>query len=152
LYTLGQFGNGALADRLGARWIVGAGLLTAASANVGMGFVVSLGGLALLNCVNGASQATGWPGLVKNMSAWFRARERGVLMAWWSTNYVAGGYLATIFATWCATDAPFYRELGWRRGFWGPALVLALVGVAFLAFACNRPADAGLPEIEDEDE
>src|SRR5437773_6216701 len=41
-YMLGQFGNGAAADRFGPRLIVGVGLLVAAFSNFAMGFAASI--------------------------------------------------------------------------------------------------------------
>ncbi len=150
-YMLGQFGNGALADRFGARGIVGLGIMLAAFSNIGMGFAATLGAFTALNCLNGYMQATGWPGLVKIMSTWTRLSERGILMAWWSTNYVVGGVVASLLATWCASNTRLFPSLGWHRAFFVPAIVLALVGLAFIAYVRNRPSDVGLPEIADEE-
>ena len=151
LYALGQFGFGVLADRFGSRTIVALGLLVAVGANLLMGWGASLFLLTLLTCVNGAGQSAGWPGLVKNMAAWFRHRERGVVMAWWTTNYVIGGFVGTIFATFVVTSSWLMPGWGWRRGFWFPALALGAITVVFCVFARNRPADAGLPEIVEND-
>lgn len=150
-YMLGQFGNGALVDRFGPRLMVGAGLLAAALANVGMGFATVLTAFVVLNAANGYFQSTGWPGLVKVMSAWTSVKERGITMAWWSTNYVVGGLVGGVLATWFAADRSLFAGLGWRRGFWGPALILACIGVLFIVFVRNSPRDVGLPEIADLD-
>jgi OPA family sugar phosphate sensor protein UhpC-like MFS transporter len=152
LYMLGQFGNGLLSDRWGPRLIVGIGLVIAIVSNVAMGFAASLAAFAVLNCVNGYGQATGWPGLIKNMAAWYRHHERGVVMAWWGTCYVLGAFVATRFAAWCIADEAPFPALGWQRAFWGPALVLAVIALLFILFARNTPTDAGLPEIDVEAE
>ncbi|MBI3693404.1 MAG: MFS transporter, partial [Acidobacteria bacterium] len=112
LYALGQFVAGPLADRYGPRLIVGLGFLIVIGSNLAMAFGASLALFAVLSCLNGAGQATGWSGLVKNMAWWFPHEQRGVVMAWWSTNYVLGGFLATVFATFVAAQ-------GWRWGFLG---------------------------------
>jgi sugar phosphate permease len=147
LYALGQFAFGVLADRFGSRVIVTLGLLVAVVSNLLMGFAASLVVLTALACLNGAGQSAGWPGLVKTMAAWFRHRERGVVMAWWTTNYVMGGFVATIFATFAVTSHWLFPSWGWHRGFWIPALVLLVVTVVFFTLVRNHPADAGLPEI-----
>ena len=149
LYALGQFGFGVLADRVGSRLIVTLGLLVAVASNLMMGFAASLGVLVVLACLNGAGQSAGWPALVKNMAAWFRHGERGVVMAWWTTNYVIGGFVATLFATFVVTNEWLLPGLGWRRGFWIPAIVLLLLTILFAAMVRNRPAEAGVPEIVD---
>ncbi|MFI5309953.1 MAG: MFS transporter [Gemmatimonadales bacterium] len=153
LYALGQFGFGVLADRFGSRLIVTLGLLVAVASNVMTGFATSLVMLTLLACLNGAGQSAGWPGLVKTMASWFRHRERGVVMAWWTTNYVIGGFVGTVFATFVVTSRWLFPSWGWHRGFWIPAVALGAVTVVFFALVRDRPSDAGLPAIvADEDE
>ncbi|MFZ6013737.1 MAG: MFS transporter, partial [Bacteroidota bacterium] len=102
-YMAGQFLNGFLADRFSPRVIVGIGLIMAAIANFFMGWTGTLSVFIFLMGVNGLAQSTGWPGLLKNMSAWFGQKERGVVLSWWSTCYVVGAFGATIFATYCIT-------------------------------------------------
>ena len=153
LYCLGQFFNGLLSDRYGPRLVVGIGLLLAVISNILMGaygnvFLL----LLLLNCVNGLGQSTGWSGLVKNMSTWFHRRERGVVMAWWSTNYVLGGFIATSIATYCVFRLPLFSTLGWRRGFLFPALLLSIVTLGFIGFNRNKPSDVGFPDLQDDGE
>jgi len=147
LYSAGQFCFGPLADRFGSRLTVSVGLLLSIGATVLMGFVPGLAALTVLCCVNGLGQSAGWPGLVKNMAPWFRQRERGVVMGWWTTNYVIGGSLAVIFATFAATKMFTGWGAGWQRGFWFPAVLLLAIALLFAAVTRNRPADAGLPEI-----
>jgi MFS transporter, OPA family, sugar phosphate sensor protein UhpC len=143
-YALGQFCSGVLSDRFGPRLIVGVGLFVVVISNLATGFVTSLTMLMLLACLNGIGQSTGWPGLVKNMSCWFGPRERGVAMAWWGTNYVIGGFLATLFATYVATTDNLFPSLGWRRGFWAPAVLLFAITIAFILLVRNRPSDVCL--------
>ncbi len=147
-YALGQFVCGVLSDRFGPRRIVGIGVFIAVVSNALLGFQTSLVALSVLACVNGAGQSTGWSGLVKNMANWFRRRERGVVMAWWSTNYILGGSAATVFVTYVATNPNMLPEFGWRRGFWAPALLLFLIALVFVLFARNRPSDVGVAEID----
>jgi sugar phosphate permease len=147
LYSLGQFCFGPLADRFGSRITVTFGLLLSITATVLMGFLPTLAALAALCCANGLGQSAGWPGLVKNMAPWFRQRERGVVMGWWTTNYVIGGFLAVVFATFVSTHS--WSGPGWRRGFWMPAGLLLVIALAFAAVVRNRPSDAGVDEIND---
>jgi MFS transporter, OPA family, sugar phosphate sensor protein UhpC len=152
LYALGQFMFGMLADRYGSRAVVLTGLLVAIASNLFLGAVSSLVLLTLAASLNGLGQSAGWPGLVKNMAAWFRPRERGVVMAWWTTNYVIGGFVGTVFATFTVTSLWLFPGWGWRRGLWIPAITLLGVTVLFAWLARNRPSDAHLPEIVDPDE
>ena len=142
LYALGQFGCGVLSDRFGPKKVVGAGLVLIVASNLVMGLSATPLWLLVLACFNGIGQATGWSGLVKMMASWFRASQRGIVMAWWSTNYVLGGFLATAFATWAIAQHWLLPSLGWRRGFLFPALVVLGVSIAFFLFADNAPRDS----------
>lgn len=151
LYASGQFIFGLMADKFGSRRVVTVGLLTAVLSNFLLGLSTSASMLMVFACLNGAGQSTGWPGLVKNMALWFRHSERGVVMAWWTTNYVVGGFVGTLFATYVVTASWLFPSLGWRRGFWIPAVVLFVIAIVFYALVRNRPAEAGLPEIVEND-
>jgi sugar phosphate permease len=132
LYVIGQFGCGILSDRIGAKRVVSAGLVLVVACNLLMSTHVSFIWLLFFACLNGAGQSTGWSGLVKIMAIWFRNTNRGIVMAWWGTNYVLGGFIATAFATWAVTDPYLLPGLGWRRGFLFPAIVLVGVSILFL--------------------
>jgi sugar phosphate permease len=145
LYAVGQFGCGPLSDRIGAKRVVGAGLLVVVASNILMGAHASLIWLLFFACLNGMGQSTGWSGLVKTMATWFRGDNRGIAMAWWSTNYVLGGFLATAFATWSVVQSWLFPQLGWRRGFLFPAMLLLAVTALFLFFAKDSPEREDLP-------
>jgi sugar phosphate permease len=138
-YAVGQFTCGFLADRYGPRRIVGAGLLVIVASNLLMCLHGSSLWLLTFACLNGLGQSSGWSGLVKMMGSWFEGSRRGIVMAFWSTNYVLGGFLATAFATWAVTQQSLAPALGWRRGFLFPALILLMISVAFLLLARNAP-------------
>ena len=147
IYTIGQFVNGYLSDTFGPRKVVTFGLFLAAIGNLFLGMTFSAGVIVFLIAANGYGQSTGWSGLIKNMTPWFRRTERGIVMSWWSTCYVTGGFLATIFATYVAFDMEFLSELGWKRGFIFPSLILFVIAILYLMFTRNNPEDVGLPQI-----
>jgi len=151
-YMLGQFINGYLSDRFGPRLIVSTGLVIAVVANFTMGLMGSLAAFVFLMGVNGLGQSTGWSGLVKNMTPWFKPTERGVVMSWWSTCYVVGAFLATIFATYWATNESILVEWGWKRAFIIPAGLVAVITLFYATFTRNRPPDIGLPVLVKEEE
>ncbi len=127
-YMVGQYVNGFLGDRVGARRLVGVGMLVSAGACLAFG--ASSVGVAFLFAflVNGLAQSSGWPGNVKAMAEWTTPDNRGRVMGVWATCYQVGGILATWFATF------MLGMYGWRASFWGPAVVVALVGVLVLLF------------------
>jgi sugar phosphate permease len=141
LYAVGQFGFGFLSDRIGPKRVVGSGLLIIVVSNIAMGLHPGVMWLMVFACLNGVGQSTGWSGLVKAMASWFSSTNRGVVMAWWGTNYVFGGFLATAFATWSVSPGAPMVSLGWVRGFLYPALLLAVVvPIFFVAFSDTPPA------------
>ena len=144
LYSVGQFVSGSVADRFGARRVVGFGLLLSVLANLAMGMEVSLAFILAMACVNGAAQSTGWSGLVKTMSDWFNQSERGVVMAWWCTNYVLGGFAATLIASYAISQTWLLQSLTWQRGFIIPAFLLLIVAFCFVWLTRDRPADVNL--------
>lgn len=147
VYTIGQFWNGYLSDKFGARKIVSAGLFLAVIANFFLGITYSAGIIIFLIALNGYGQSTGWSGLIKNMTPWYRSNERGIVMSWWSTCYVIGAFLATVFATYVAFDMEFMSEMGWKRGFYFPSIILLIIAFLYLLFTRNNPREVGLPVI-----
>jgi len=148
-YMIGQFLNGVLSDRFGPRLIVSIGMSVIVVANVLMGFASTPLLFLLLGILNGSAQSTGWSGTVKNMAPWYSRGERGVIMAWWSTCYVLGAFLATRFAAWSISpNAPFV-ELGWQRAFWMPPVVLTVIILLFAKFTRNYPVEAGFSNIDE---
>ena len=145
LYAIGQFVFGFLSDRIGPKRVVGVGLLMIVVSNLAMGFHTAILWLMIFACLNGAAQATGWSGLVKIMASWFGPENRGVVMAWWGTNYVLGGFLATAFATWSVSERAPFPALDGARGFVFPAIVLLLIVPAFWAMVADTP-DEHLPK------
>src|SRR5262245_21434758 len=138
-YSCGQLVNGTVADRIGAKRVVIGGMLLSISCTLAMAGADGLWVFAALQLLNGFDQSAGWPGLMKITAAWFDPARRGVLMAWWTSSYAAGGFLATVIATWFATG-PVLPVWGWKRGAVGPALLLMVVAMIFSALVRERPS------------
>lgn len=127
-YSLGQFLMGHLADRFGARIVVTCGAVGSALAS---GLTGSAFPLAMSQSANGLLQASGWPGVLKMSQDWFPASNRGVVMAWWGTHLVAGGFVATNLAALATTG-------GWQRAAWVPSIVLCVIALAFASFSQDQ--------------
>jgi sugar phosphate permease len=148
-YAVGQFIAGALGDRFGGRTVGSAGGLLSAACTAAMAFTTGYHAILLLQIGNGLGQGCGWSACLKVLRGWFARKERGTVMAWWGTSYVLGGFLATVFATFAATQTYALPAMGWRRGFLFPAIVLAAGAVWFAMRTRDTPADASLPDLEE---
>ena len=144
MYMLGQFLNGYLSDRNGPRVIVGIGLLLSVISNLLMGWIGTVGSFLFLMGLNGLGQSAGWSGLIKNLTPWFRKKERGVVMSYWTTCYVIGGMAATAFATYWLTSEDLFADLTWRRAFLMPSILLLIVSLIYIIFIRNSPENVGL--------
>ena len=110
-YALGQFVNGVLGDRIGARRLVGFGLMASAGLCALFGASSSALLLMLLFTLNGVAQATGWPGVTRAMTEWTTPQNRGTVMGFWSTCYTIGPMLAGPLA------GTLITRFGWRSAF-----------------------------------
>lgn len=141
-YCLGQVTNGFLVDRIGPRRWVALGMLSSALLAVVFQQVHTVTGLILgtymvVWALQGFAQSTGWPGNGKLMATWFGSARRGEVMGWWSTCYQAGGLVAVLLLS------RLLGWFGWRGVFIGPAIWVAVVGLAFYALVRDRPSQVG---------
>lgn len=127
-YAVGQFTWGFVADRIGPRRMIGAGMLATAGLCTAFGFSSTLAMFTLFWLANGLAQATGWPANVKAMESVPSPGRRGLVMGFWTTNYVIGGFVAGPIAAW------FLREHGTHAAFYGPAIAVGFVGLLVLFF------------------
>jgi sugar phosphate permease len=131
-YAVGQFLNGVLADRIGARRLVGYGMLFSAAMCCVFGASSTVWLFTLAFALNGYAQSTGWPGTTRAMAEWTTHENRRRVMALWATCYQVGGIGAAAGAAWLL-------RFGWRSVFFVPAALLATVGLAVLALLSPGP-------------
>lgn len=147
-YSIGQFGSGLLGDRIGARRLIGYGMLLSAIACAAFGAASAALMFGVLFFVNGLAQASGWPGTTRAMAEWTTPKNRGTVMAFWATCYQVGGIVATALAS------RLLGGFGWKAAFFGPAILIALVGILVLVFLKVGPgarapqADAQVIDVE----
>ncbi|MBL7147240.1 MAG: MFS transporter [Nanoarchaeota archaeon] len=145
LYAIGQFVNGQLADKFGARKLITTGLLMSAIANAIFGFTGNfLAGMALIWAFNGFFQSMGWSPSVKTIANWFPRKKRGRIAGLLGTSYQIGSA-----ASW-ALSGFIVGAFGWRWAFWVPAVVLVISAIHFFIRVRNAPEEVGLPTIEEE--
>lgn len=164
MYAIGQFVNGQLADRFGARRIAGVGIIGSVVMNLAVFAIVFwadprtansnmvLWGLMFFWGINGFFQAMGWTPMVRVTAYWFESERRGPLMGWLGTCYQFGGAFATLLAFFLVGRYVSEWQGDWRAVFWVPAVLFALVGVFFYWSMRNRPEDVGLPPVNLEPE
>lgn len=166
MYAVGQFVNGQLADRYGARAITSLGVLGSVLMNLAVFVVVlvavpqqaspqtALVLIALLWGANGFFQAMGWSPIVRLMGYWFPASNRGTVMGLLGTCYQLGGAAAWFLAFFLT--GYYVRKMGgdWRAVFAVPAFFFALAGLAFFFLVRDHPEQAGLasPDAAEEPE
>ncbi|MBX3262374.1 MAG: MFS transporter [Labilithrix sp.] len=172
-YAIGQLVNGQLAERLGPKRILLAGIFGSVSACLlfasagklvaalpsiagpvnAVVHVVSpsaaLGPAAALLLViwfaNGLFQAGGWPPTVKIMASWFSPAQRGRMMGVLGTSYQLGSAL-TIAASGALVA---FAGNDYRAAFILPAVVLGGVGVHAHLRMRERPERGEAPSIDE---
>ncbi len=155
VYAVGQFCGGWLGDKVGARRLVGFGMLLSAIFCAAFGASSTLLAFAIFLALDGFFEATGWPGTMKALASWYDTKERGRVMGLWSTCFQVGPILATALAArligrglvahfggWLA---PFSFDIhGWRSAFFVPACLVAVVGLIVLRFLKDTPGPRDL--------
>ena len=138
VYAIGQFVNGAIADRLSPVRHMLLGLLGTALCNLLMGFSSSYGLLTALCMANGAFQSMLWAPVVRLIALCFDTDEgRSKANFIFSFTMVAGH-----FGAW-AISGCMVGSVGWRMSFIMPALLtLPVLAFAWAAFKAVRSVGA----------
>ena len=148
-YAFGQFFNGFLGDKLGARRLVTLGIIISSGINLllgGVGQIVWL--LGILWGLNGFFQAMGWAPSVKTIANWFPPKQRGKWSGRLGTSYMIGGALAWVIAILITTTFGW----SWRFAFIIPGIIMLIIGIVNYINIRNAPEEAGFPTIEEESE
>ncbi len=142
-YAIGQFINGQLGDKIGARVLIAIGLTASAVVNLFFGFSNAIWIMLILWAVNGYAQSMGWAPTVKTLANWFPPRVRGKMSGRLGTSYILGGALSVVLAGFVAA------RWGWKATFFVPASFLILAAIHWYLRAKNSPESAGLPPLEE---
>jgi OPA family glycerol-3-phosphate transporter-like MFS transporter len=141
VYAVGQFVNGQLSVRFGARRMMTAAMIVAGLANLGLSQVSSYGLMLALWGLNGWAQSAGWSLAVGTMAGWTPPARRGFVIGLLSTCYMLGNVFAWLLA------GAMVERYGWRAAFAVPGLIIVPMGIVFALFLRNRPEDVGLPPV-----
>ena len=141
-YAIGQFINGQLGDRLGARVLITVGITVSALMNLLFSFSQALGVMIVIWAINGYVQSMGWAPTVKTLANWFPPRARGKMSGRLGTSYILGGAISVALAGFIAA------RFGWRATFFVPCILMLLSAIHWYVRARNSPESAGLPALE----
>ena len=143
-YMVGQLVGGWAADRFGPRrTLLFGGLLSLVSTAL-LIVPAPVAVLLLLQALNGFGQGFGWPSVMKLFSVWIPRSQFATAIAWWSTSYALGSFLANALATALSTVDAFSISTGSRLAIIVPCGVLLFTTIFFFVRARDLPADAGL--------
>jgi MFS family permease len=129
-YAFAQLPLGILLDRVGARIVLGAGILLWATVQVFTGFVGSLPQFLIARILLGVGEAPIFPAGARMIADWFNKRERGAPTGFFLASTTLGPVVAPPLIT------ALMLGLGWRNMY----MVLGAFGVLFAViwFAAAR--------------
>ncbi len=145
-YAIGQFINGQLGDKFGARKLVTLGIFASAILNFIFGFSTGLTAMIIIWGLNGYLQSMGWAPTVKTIANWFPPGMRGKVGGILGSSYQVGNAYSWALAGFVT------GLLGWRWAFWIPAIIFLIFGIHWYFRIRNAPEEIGLPTIEEERE
>jgi len=141
-YAVGQFINGQLGDRFGAKRMLLIGMVASVVLNFVFGFGAAIWFLLFVWAANGYFQSMGWPACVKVMSAWFPAKGRGKAMGFIGVGYQIGAALVLVLS-----GRLIAATGNWRMAFYVPAALFLVSAIHTQMRLKNTPEDAGLPPL-----
>jgi sugar phosphate permease len=142
-YMAMQIPVGLLADTLGARITVSAGMFAAGAGSILFGFAPSYIWLLAGRFLVGLGVATVFACIMKIQSQWFRDREFATLSGAMALIGNSGGILSQ------GPLALLITIISWRSSFVGIGIMTLCVSFLCYVFIRNRPQDMGFPAINE---
>lgn len=142
-YSLGQFINGSLADRLNPKYMVPVGAYLSIACNIGISFAHSGSLVLVLWFLNGIFQSMAWAPGGKIITYWFAPKERS--KAFGLYTMAAGSSSAVTFLISIVLTS---MHLEWRMLFRIPIVFLFVSATVFLLLIQPKPSEhkAAVPE------
>lgn len=142
-YAIGQFINGQLGDKFGARKFITLGIVFSSLLNIVFGFTTTLLAMTIIWGANGYFQAIGWSPSIKTLANWFPQKERGRISGLYGSSPQVGNAISWLLAGYLCL------HYGWRYAFWVPGVLFLFCGLHFYLRCRNSPEETGLPSIEE---
>jgi ACS family glucarate transporter-like MFS transporter len=139
-YALFQTPGGRLADRLGPRRVLAAGVIwwgifTALTASVPTSIVGALFLFVSIRFLLGAGEAVMYPASNQFIARWIPSQERGIANGWIFAGVGAGAGLSPPLITY------IMLHYGWRSSFWVCATIGLIAGLIWFIAARDTPAE-----------
>ena len=137
-YALFQTPGGSLADHMGPRWVLTAGVIwwgvfTSLTAMVPTGIASALFVFIAVRFMLGAGEAVVYPASNNVVANWVPTQERGIANGLIFAGVGVGAGITPPFITYILT------HFGWRWSFWGSALLGIAAGAVWFLIARDSP-------------
>jgi OPA family glycerol-3-phosphate transporter-like MFS transporter len=137
-YAIGQFVNGQIADFVGPKKLVIAGLIFSALLSFLFGNTEFLLLMVIFWCLNGYAQSTGWPSVVKIIRNWFGTENLGSIGGLFGSCFLTGSMISWFVLSWILDN------FHWRTLFSFPSLFLVVLAILFFFLVKDRPDETSL--------
>ena len=145
-YGIGQFVNGNLGDKFGARRLMSLGAILSVLLTWITSFGTSFWTLLVPWTVNGYAQSLGWAPGSRLISNWWGHRERAKAFGY----YMFAAAFSTVLTY--ALSIAVLQYLGWRWVFRLPVLLLLVGGIVYYFVARDKPEDLGFRPVDEDEE
>ena len=139
-YSLGMAALGSIIHKFSLKNYIAIGLVVASCSYMLFPIIYQLTGfysealMTILMCINGFSQATGWPGMMGVFGNWFKKNKKGVIMAIWAMNANVGNIIASSICNVLQNEG-----YSWFWNFFVTGLFGIAVGVLIFFFLKDKP-------------
>ncbi|MCM4152735.1 MFS transporter [Arenibacter sp. N53] len=147
-YGIGQFINGNLADKFGARRMMVIGGVLSVIMNWATSFATAYWMIIVFWALNGFCQSLGWAPGSRLVANWWGERERGKAFGF----YVFAAGCSSILIYLLSIIMLDIYELDWRWLFRLPVLLLFLGCAVFYFVVRNKPEELGFPALQEDTE
>ncbi len=145
-YGIGQFVNGNLADKFGARRMMALGGILSFAMNLATSFATNYLMVLIFWTMNGFSQSLGWAPGSRLVANWWGAKEWGKAFGF----YVFAAACSSILIYFLSIVLLDVYELNWRWIFRLPVLLLLLGCAVFYIVVRDKPEDCGFSALDED--